>query len=47
MPTEKYGRLVVGHGNSMPFNREFIEKVGSMLFDCIPGFIHFFKRDLK
>ena len=37
--TENYGILVVGHGSSMPYNREFIEKVGSMLSESMPGAI--------
>lgn len=37
--TETYGILVIGHGSSMQYNQEFIEKMGNMLSESMPGAI--------
>jgi sirohydrochlorin cobaltochelatase len=37
METEKFGLLVVGHGSSMPYNRELIEEIASRIGRRMPG----------
>jgi len=34
---EKFGLLVVGHGSSLPFNKQLIRDVADMLSDKMPG----------
>ncbi len=34
---EKFGLLVVGHGSSMPYNKQLISDVAAMLAEKMPG----------
>jgi sirohydrochlorin ferrochelatase len=37
MSTEKFGLLVVGHGSSMPYNKELIEEIAATISKRMPG----------
>jgi sirohydrochlorin cobaltochelatase len=39
MNNEKFGLLVVGHGSSLPYNKELIESVASMISYKMPGVV--------
>lgn len=53
MVSEKFGLLVVGHGSSMPFNKELIEemaaRIGKKLPDAVvrTGFMNMNKPTIK
>lgn len=34
---EKYGILVIGHGSSMPYNKDLVEKIAGMVAESLPG----------
>jgi len=37
METEKFGLLVVGHGSSMPYNKQLIEEIAARIAQRMPG----------
>ncbi len=37
MDSEKFGLLVVGHGSSMPYNKELIEQIAAKISKRMPG----------
>ena len=37
MESEKFGLLVVGHGSSMPYNKQLIEEVAAKIAKRMPG----------
>lgn len=37
MDTEKFGLLVVGHGSSLPYNKQLIEEIAAKIGKRIPG----------
>ena len=37
MENEKFGLLVVGHGSSMPYNKEMIEQIAAKIAKRMPG----------
>ncbi len=37
MDKEKFGLLVVGHGSSMPYNKEMIEQIAAKIAKRMPG----------
>ncbi|MCD1295978.1 sirohydrochlorin nickelochelatase [Methanocella sp. CWC-04] len=53
MDDEKFGLLVVGHGSSMPYNKELIEDIAGRLSKKIPnavtrvGFMNINKPSIK
>lgn len=53
METEKFGLLIVGHGSSMPYNKELIESIATMMSNKMPnavtriGFMNINKPSIK
>ena len=53
MDGEKYGLLVVGHGSSMPYNKQLIEDIATMMAGRMPmavvrtGFMNINKPSIK
>lgn len=53
MENEKFGLLVVGHGSSMPYNKELIENIAGMVSKKMPnavtrtGFMNINKPTIK
>ncbi|HEY3273213.1 MAG TPA: sirohydrochlorin nickelochelatase [Methanocella sp.] len=37
MDSEKFGLLVVGHGSSMPYNKQLIEEIAAKIAQRMPG----------
>jgi sirohydrochlorin cobaltochelatase len=37
MESEKFGLLVVGHGSSMPYNKQLIEEIAAKIGQRMPG----------
>jgi sirohydrochlorin ferrochelatase len=37
MESEKFGLLIVGHGSSMPYNKELIEEIAAKIGQRMPG----------
>ncbi len=39
MDNEEFGLLVVGHGSSMPYNKELIEQIAAKISKRMPGIV--------